>query len=251
MTRATKTLSLTPSAVRCLGEATGRLSRRHQLTRAVSLTIGSALLPSIALWGLALVELLVGPLVLTLQGAPVAWSPPKGPSLVACAAASLPCALDRGSEACPSLNCPEESDPAIMARRGPPPHDNLTPEDGDLDDDDSLSIVVLTRGDLPLSLIPIFLGINGPKHAFPWASRYLVRPQRLTRLSPSLRGGLFHCTCPKTGNRIVHRGCSRLHARVAPGSPDAASLEGNTWRHCSRMRRCGPCSRPRDGDETV
>ncbi len=59
--------------------------------------------------------------------------------------------------------------------------DDLALKDGNLDDDDLWARVALTAAGLVLPSTP-FRRSAGLTYAYPWPSRYLARPQLLTRL---------------------------------------------------------------------
>jgi hypothetical protein len=85
------------------------------------------------------------------------------------------------SNVSPILNPRGKTLETVVAPYRSPPHDSLR-LDGTLEDDDPASIAVLTAGDL--DLLPPAIATPAPnvQRACFWPTRYLVRPQLLTRL---------------------------------------------------------------------
>jgi hypothetical protein len=154
--------------VRCLAEAAHGCGRPDRCTLAWA--------------GLALVGLVVGILVLVLQGAPIVRTLPDAPSRVACAATRLPLIMTLKSGSPLALSRTGECPAAVVAWHMPLPSESLALGDDDLDNDSPLSLTMLIAGDLSLPLVPALRGINGLQYAYLWLSPYLIRPQLLTRL---------------------------------------------------------------------
>jgi hypothetical protein len=131
---------------------------------------------------LAQVGLLVGILILALQGAPVVASPPDAPSTVVCAATRLPLLMTLGPDSPSILHGMEARPVAVVAGPISPPSDRLALGDDDLDDDDHSSPLAMLTAEAP-SLTPaaVVRGVNDSPCACLWPFRYLMRPQLLTR----------------------------------------------------------------------
>lgn len=96
--------------------------------------------------------------------------------------AILPILVTLNAFICPDVVCAGST--SIDLSVGPqvsPPHDNLARDDYDLDDDDPLSLPVLTPGALYLPLPSTGMGVTGVTYTFPWPFLYLARHQLLTR----------------------------------------------------------------------
>jgi len=130
----------------------------------------------------ALVGLLAGILVLALTGAQGTW----------CLADLLPVThqttisprvmmLRAGVSL--TMSPSAENYPAVVAHRGSPFWDHLWLDASDLNDDPSSMVGLLARNPVFSPLLSVWR-MNGATHAFSWLSRYIVRPQLLTRLSP-------------------------------------------------------------------
>jgi hypothetical protein len=76
-----------------------------------------------------------------------------------------------------------EDHPAVAADRGSPPWDNLglDANDVDLEDDDPSAMVGQPQGIRVFPLSPTAMGMGDARHAFSSRSRFLARPQLLTR----------------------------------------------------------------------
>jgi hypothetical protein len=166
MIRAMPVPPLLDPTVRRLAVAAHGLRRRPHLTRP---------------WvGLALIGLVVGTLVL---GMPSAWIPPPSPDVLRTVTPETmrpPQGPAFGWDASPSLRPPEAHRADMREPPGLLPHGRLALDDCDLEDDHLASPAVTTQGPLFLPSPLASTGINHVQHAFPWPSRWLVRPQRLT-----------------------------------------------------------------------
>jgi hypothetical protein len=124
-----------------------------------------------ACFGLALLGLLVGVCLIVLPSAVSSRRPPDLPRTVVDAAMRL-LRVPTPHVACPAMGA------VPQASR---PRDGLVWEDSNLDDDDPWGRVALTAEGLVLPSTP-FRRSTGLTDAYPWPSRYLARPQLLTRL---------------------------------------------------------------------
>ena len=121
--------------------------------------------------GLALLGLLVGVCLVVLPSAVSSRRPPDLPRTVVDAAMRLL-----------RVPTPHVARPATGAvPQVSRPRDGLVWEDSNLDDDDPWGRVARTTARLDLPPTP-FRRRTGLTDAYPWPSRYLARPQLLTRL---------------------------------------------------------------------
>jgi hypothetical protein len=167
MTRATKVLPLALLANRHLAVASRCIRRPYHLTRACQ--------------GLALVGLVVGILVLVLPSAALSQFSLDVPGMLECTVMRPPQILVLGLGESSVLSSPEARQVAVMGPQVSPPPDNLVRDDCDLDDDDPVSLPVLSRWALCLPLPSARIGVIDAADAFPWPFPYLARPQLLTR----------------------------------------------------------------------
>jgi hypothetical protein len=168
------------------------LVRPHRLFpstagRTIALRLFEAETPHGALRVLALVGFLVGTLVLAMQGILVTSPPPDVARTVARATTSQPLAIafrSGVSPVSPILSHPGENHAAVLARRVSSARDRLAldVEDLDDDDDDPSSMRVLTSGERNLPPVPVVMSVTDVTYACQRPSRYLARPQLLTRL---------------------------------------------------------------------
>ena len=140
--------------------------------------------PHGALRVLALVGFLVGTLVLAMQGILVTSPSPDVARTVARATTSQPVAITFRSGVSPILNHPGENHAAVSARRVASARDSLALDVEDLDDedDDPSPVMVLTSRKLNLPPVPVVMSVTRVTYARRRPSRYLARPQLLTRL---------------------------------------------------------------------
>jgi hypothetical protein len=140
--------------------------------------------PHGALKVLALVGFLVGTLVLAMQGILVTSPPPDVARTVARATMNQPLAIAFRSGVSPIVSHPGENHAAVVARRVSPARDSLALDVEDLDDedDDPWSGMVLTLGERNLPPVPVVMSVPSVTYACRRPSRYLARPQLLTRL---------------------------------------------------------------------
>jgi hypothetical protein len=133
---------------------------------------------------LALVGFLVGTLVLAMQGILVTSPSPVVARRVARATTSQPVAITFRSGVSPILNHPGENHAAVSARRVSSARDSLALDVEDLDDedDDPSPVMVLTSRKLNLPPVPVVMSVTSVTYARRRPSRYLARPQLLTRL---------------------------------------------------------------------
>jgi hypothetical protein len=130
---------------------------------------------------LAWVGLLVGLGVLALQGALLAWLSAERPRLIAHGPEDSPWVIPLATGAFPAVSGPGESSVVMSADHGWFPHHRLARDVCEADDDDPVTGAIGTVA--MLSWPPASReGIPGgtPRHC--WPSRFLVRPQLLTRL---------------------------------------------------------------------
>jgi hypothetical protein len=150
-----------PSRARCVVRCLSGIARPSG---------GPARIPDAGL-RLALMGLLVGVCLTVLPGAVSSRPPPEVPGTVVAATMRLL-----------RVPSPQAARPAtVVAPQASRPHDGLTREDGTLDDDDPWDRVALPAARLGLPPTP-FRRWSGVTDAYPWPTRYLVKPQLLTRL---------------------------------------------------------------------
>jgi hypothetical protein len=131
---------------------------------------------------LTVVALLIGILVVTLEGLPLAWPGPDRPHTIAPDAASPPRVMPLVTDASPVFGRRGASHAAVCVCRVISPRDHLALADCDLDDDDTSALAMQTAGALRPPRPGNMTGPTGVTHTRRWRSRYLVRPQLLTRL---------------------------------------------------------------------
>lgn len=146
-----------------------------------TLKISQAIQWLVQKWGL--VGLLAGTLLLALPGTLGAWSPADLPVSVRHQTTDSPRVMMLGAGVSLAMSPSEENHLALITHRRSLFQDNLRLDDGDLDDDPS-SIVVLPSVNRVFPPSLTIMRMNNGTRAFSWPSRYLVRPQLLTRLSP-------------------------------------------------------------------
>jgi hypothetical protein len=150
-----------PSRARCVVRRLGGSARTSG---------GSDPIPNACL-GLVLMGLLVGVCLAVLPGAVSSRPPPEVSGTVVDAAMRL-------------LRVPSpqaECQATVVVPQASRPRDGLAREDGNLDDDDPWDRVALTAAMLGLPPTP-FRRWTRLTDAYPWPTRYLARPQLLTRL---------------------------------------------------------------------
>jgi hypothetical protein len=131
--------------------------------------------------GLAQVGLLVGILMLALQGAPVVAPLPDAPGTVARTATRLPLIMTLGPDSPSILHGMGACPVAVAAGPISPLSDRLAMGDDDLDDDHSSPLAMLTAEASSLTPAAVVRGVNDSPYACLWPFRYLTRPQLLTR----------------------------------------------------------------------
>jgi hypothetical protein len=128
-------------------------------------------------WG----GLVVGIMLLALQGAAIAWISSERPRLIAPDPGSAPWVMRLVTGACPALHGSGESPAVVSADHGGLPRHRRARDVGEADDDDPRTVALRTATvrDWPPASRE---GIPGgtPRHA--WPCRFLTRPQLLTRL---------------------------------------------------------------------
>jgi hypothetical protein len=130
---------------------------------------------------LAWVRLLVGLLVLALQGALVAWPSSARPRLIAHDPGSSPWVMCLVTGVFPALSGSRESRVVVSADHRWLPRYSLARDVNDSDDDDPVAFAM--RAAAVLGLPPETReGITGDTHSHFWPLRFLARPQLLTRL---------------------------------------------------------------------
>jgi hypothetical protein len=202
MTRAMIIQPLAHPAVRRLPVVIYGFGRPDHLTHPLPLPVGKHLLPSpvgrtlgppraepktarAIRWlvqPVMLVGFLVGILGLAQQGALIAWPPPDVLRTAACQATISPRVMVFCSGVPPILSHLGKSLGAPVACHMPPPRENLRLCDSDLEDNDPPSIALLIAGGLGLPPPATVMHAPDMEHASPCPTRYLVRPQLLTRL---------------------------------------------------------------------
>jgi hypothetical protein len=130
---------------------------------------------------LAWVGFLVGICVLALQGAAVTWISSERPRLIAQDPGSAPGIMRLVIGLCPALHGSGESPEVVSVDHGWLPCHRLARDVCEADDDDPVTPALRTATVLgwpPASRE----GIPGGTHRHAWPSRFLARPQLLTRL---------------------------------------------------------------------
>jgi len=198
---ATRCPSLTSPPGRRLAMTAHGLIRPQHFTRALPLSVGRGqyhpkwggswhghgldhrTFPAYGLKILAQVGLLMGTLLLVLLHGPVARPAPDLPSPVARPATRSPGVFALGSDPFLLLTRLGDRPATVLTRRVAPPHESFALDD-DLDEDidDPAALAVLTARTCGHPLAPARQGIADVTSVHLWPSRFLLRPQLLTRL---------------------------------------------------------------------
>jgi hypothetical protein len=130
---------------------------------------------------LAWVRLLVGIVVLALQGAAVAWLSSERPCMITHDPGSSPWVMRLVTGVFPALSGSGESHVVVSADHGWLPRHMLVQNVSDSDNDDPVAFAMRTAA--VLGVPPATReGITGVTHRRLWPFRFLERPQLLTRL---------------------------------------------------------------------